>query len=67
MKIRWRGVVQMKINIVNGIIIKHMDIWNNDQAMRILNGGQLHVDCSVSDSAIIKKHYFTIIGICLQN
>jgi hypothetical protein len=23
---------------------KHMDIWNNGQAMRILNGGQLHVD-----------------------
>ncbi len=36
---------------------KHMNIWNNDQAMRILNGGQLHVDCSVSGSAIIKKHY----------
>jgi hypothetical protein len=32
-----------------------MDIWNNDQATRILNGGQLHVDWSVSDNATIKK------------
>jgi hypothetical protein len=34
-----------------------MDIWNNGQAMRILNGGQLHVDWSVNDNLVIKKYY----------
>lgn len=37
---------------------KHMDIWNDEQPMRVLNGGQTPTNCSPGESSMIKKNVF---------
>lgn len=34
---------------------KNMDVWQDEQIMKILNGGQILAECTIRKVAIIKK------------
>ncbi len=39
---------------------KHMDIWNDEQPMGVLNGGYIPTNYSLSESGMIKKKSFPL-------